>query len=154
MWVVYIITGIITRGFMRSFFLLCFVFGLGSIAQEKKPNIVFILADDMNRDSWGIYGNKDCKTPNIDRIGSQGLVFENLYASVAMCAPFRQELYSGRSPWHGNFSKPFKIDSRYQKPTSLLEAIGLPRGSHRKNHVGPSEAYPLNTLEASKEQRW
>jgi hypothetical protein len=41
---------------------------LAKTSESPKPNIVFILADDMNRDSWGIYGSVDCKTPNIDQL--------------------------------------------------------------------------------------
>ncbi len=74
-----------------------------ALAQDSQasqtPNIVFILADDMNRDAWGIYGSVDCKTPNIDQLASDGLRLDRAYFSVFMCAPYRQELYSGRSPW-------------------------------------------------------
>ena len=69
------------------------------LSAGQRPNIVFLLADDVNRDTWGVYGNKDCKTPNIDRLAKDGMTFDRAYCSVAMCAPFRQELYSGRSPW-------------------------------------------------------
>ena len=68
-------------------------------AKVKRPNFVFILSDDVNRDCWSVYGNKDCKTPNIERIAAEGMLFENAYCTVAMCAPFRQELYTGRTPW-------------------------------------------------------
>ena len=49
-----------------------FLFGLFvsafSIHGTEKLNVVFILADDMSRDTWGAYGGKDCKTPNIDQL--------------------------------------------------------------------------------------
>ena len=129
---------------MRTLFLLCFFFGLNSIALENKPNIVFILADDMNRDSWGVYGNKDCKTPNIDRIGAEGLVFENLYASVAMCAPFRQELYSGRSPWRtGTLANHSKSTPDTKSLPHYLKPLGYRIALIGKSHVGPNEAYPF-----------
>ena len=66
------------------------------IASGKK-NVIFILADDMSRDTWGAYGGKDCLTPNIDQLARDGTRFDRAYCTVAMCAPFRQELYSGRS---------------------------------------------------------
>ena len=72
---------------------------LAKTSESPKPTIVFILADDMNRDAWGIYGSVDCKTPNIDQLASDGLRLDRAYFSVFMCAPYRQELYSGRSPW-------------------------------------------------------
>ena len=113
----------------------------------QQPNIVFLLADDMNRDSWGIYGNKDCKTPNIDRLAKDGTRFERAYCSVAMCGPFRQELYSGRSPWRTetlpNHSKSVpgtKSIVHYLKP--LDYRVGL----LGKSHVGPKECYPFEIL--------
>lgn len=113
----------------------------------KQPNVVFLLADDMNRDSWGIYGNKDCKTPNIDRLAKDGTRFERAYCSVAMCGPFRQELYSGRSPWRTdtlpNHSKSVpgtKSIVHYLKP--LDYRVGL----LGKSHVGPKECYPFEIL--------
>ena len=86
------------KGF--SVLILCFIaFQSMPGAVAGQPNIVFILADDINRDTWGIYGSRDCKTPNIDRLARDGMRFDRAYSAVAMCAPFRQELYSGCSPW-------------------------------------------------------
>ena len=134
---------------MKIFLPLLFLI-TGSLYASQKPNIVFILADDMNRDSWGIYGNKDCKTPNIDRIATEGLVFQNLYASVAMCAPFRQELYSGRSPWrtrtlanHSKSTAETKSLPHYLKPLGYRVAL------LGKSHVGPQQAYPFEKLKGS-----
>ena len=66
---------------------------------DKPLNFVFIFADDINRDSLGVYGNPDCKTPNIDQLAKEGVRFDQAYCATAMCGPFRHELYSGRSPW-------------------------------------------------------
>ena len=64
-----------------------------SLQATEKLNVVFILADDMSRDTWGAYGGQDCKTPNIDQLAKDGIRFDRAYCTVAMCAPFRQELY-------------------------------------------------------------
>lgn len=115
-----------------------------AILYAQNPNIVFILADDMNRDSWGAYGNKDCQTPNIDRIASEGLIFENLYATVAMCAPFRQELYSGRSPWRtGTLANHSKSTPETKSLPHYLKPMGYRVALLGKSHIGPSEAYPF-----------
>ena len=50
-----------------AFVLISFCFCL----EAKKLNVVFILADDMGRDTWGAYGSKDCQTPNIDRLADE-----------------------------------------------------------------------------------
>ena len=117
--------------------------------QESKPNIVFLLADDMNRDTWGIYGSKDCKTPNIDQLAKEGMRFDRAYCSVAMCAPFRQELYSGRTPWrtrtlpnHSKSTPDTKSIPHYLRP------LGYRVGLIGKYHVGPDDSYPFEKLES------
>ena len=69
---------------MRPYLILALFCGLLTFI-EAKLNMVFILGDDMNRDSWGTYGNQDCKTPHIDRLAEGGVRFERIYSSVAMC---------------------------------------------------------------------
>jgi N-sulfoglucosamine sulfohydrolase len=114
---------------------------------SEKPNIVFLLADDMNRDTWGVYGSKDCKTPNIDKLAKEGMTFNRAYCSVAMCAPFRQELYSGRSPWR---TKTLPNHSRSTADTRsiphYLKPLGYRVALTGKSHVGPRPAYPFEIL--------
>ncbi|MGK0238909.1 MAG: arylsulfatase A-like enzyme, partial [Candidatus Pelagisphaera sp.] len=66
---------------------LCFpvVLILSSLAFSQKPNIVFILADDVNYDAIGCYGGENVATPNIDRLASQGIQFNQAYSAMAMC---------------------------------------------------------------------
>jgi N-sulfoglucosamine sulfohydrolase len=63
-----------------------------------QPNILIILADDCTFSDLAIYGGQNAKTPNIDRLASQGLVFEKAYVTAAMCQPCRAELYTGQQP--------------------------------------------------------
>ena len=69
-----------------------------SAAQDAKPNFVFILADDCTYNLLGCYGGTEVKTPNIDRLASEGMRFSRAYCAIAMCAPFRTELYTGLYP--------------------------------------------------------
>ncbi|MFC0539083.1 sulfatase-like hydrolase/transferase [Pelagicoccus mobilis] len=85
--------------------------------------MVFILADDMIRDTLGAYGSLDCKTPNIDRLAQEGIRFDTLYAAVAMCAQYRQELYSGRSPWR---TRILSESSQSVAPEAAAKAVSLP----------------------------
>ncbi|KAF5302617.1 hypothetical protein FQR65_LT19105 [Abscondita terminalis] len=59
---------------------------IGLQAQERKPNIVFILADDLGYGDLGAYGQKQIQTPNIDRLAAEGMKFEQFYAVIRMCA--------------------------------------------------------------------
>ncbi len=115
-----------------------------SAQAAERPNIVFLLADDMNRDTWGVYGSKDCKTPNIDKLAREGMTFTRAYCSVAMCAPFRQELYSGRSPWRtGTLANHSKSVKGTKSIPHYLKAQGYRVALTGKSHVGPKEAYPF-----------
>ena len=118
-------------------------------AQISKPNMVFLLADDMNRDTWGAYGGKDCKTPNIDQLASEGMRFDRAYCSVAMCAPFRQELYSGRTPWRtGTLPNHSKSKPGTRSIPHYLQPLGYRVALIGKAHIGPEEAYPFERLDA------
>ena len=118
-----------------------------SVSAADKPNIVFLLADDMNRDTWGVYGSKDCKTPNIDLLSKDGLTFTKAYCSVAMCAPFRQELYSGRSPWRtGTLANHSKSNTDTRSIPHYLQPLGYRVALTGKTHIGPASAYPFEIL--------
>lgn len=69
-----------------------------AVAEGNKPNIVFILADDLGYGDLSSYGAPDLETPNIDRIGYEGVRFTNFYASSSVCSPTRAALLTGRHP--------------------------------------------------------
>jgi len=138
---------------LNSYVLICVAATLVSFAAENcfasdaKPNIVFLLADDMNRDTWGAYGGTDCKTPNIDRLADDGMRFDRAYCAVAMCAPFRQELYSGRTPWRtGTLPNHSKSHPDTKSIAHYLKPLGYRVSLVGKSHVGPAEAYPFEKV--------
>ena len=63
---------------------------------QDKPNIVLILADDLGYGDLSCYGAKNTKTPNLDRIASEGVRFTNFYANAPECTPTRAALLTGR----------------------------------------------------------
>ena len=131
---------------MKKLLLLSFLVVFTCLGKNK-PNVVFILADDMSRDTWGAYGGKECKTPNIDLLAKQGTRFERAYCSVAMCAPFRQELYSGRSPWRtGTLPNHSKSVAGTKSVVHYLKPLGYRVALLGKSHVGPNECYPFERL--------
>lgn len=69
-------------------------------SKNRPPNIVFILADDMGYNDWGCYGQDKIKTPNIDKMASEGMMFTNHYAGSSVCAPSRSSLFSGQHTGH------------------------------------------------------
>ena len=74
-----------------------FVFTTGS-TKGQKPNIVFILADDMGTAQLGCYGSQYYQTPNIDRLAREGMTFTNAYAAAAICSPTRASIMTGKYP--------------------------------------------------------
>ena len=71
----------------------------------SRPSIIYINADDLGWSDLGYQGSSYYKTPNIDRLASQGLVFSNAYAPAANCAPSRACCLTGQyTPRHGVYT--------------------------------------------------
>lgn len=68
---------------------------VSSFASEK-PNIIFILTDDLGFNQVGAYGNTPIKTPNLDNMASKGIRFDQAYAGNTVCSPSRVSLFTGR----------------------------------------------------------
>lgn len=69
-------------------------------ASSSKPNIIFVLADDLGIGDVGCYGQKRIQTPNIDRIAADGMRFTQVYAGDTVCAPSRCALMTGKHVGH------------------------------------------------------
>lgn len=78
--------------------------------QEKAPNIIFIMVDDMGYGDIGAYGQQVIQTPEIDKMAAEGIMFTNVYTGSTVCAPSRSVLLTGQHTGHttvrGNFGKP------------------------------------------------
>ena len=61
----------------------------------KKTNILIIMADQLAANALSMYGNKVCKTPNLDNLATYGTVFENAYSNNPVCVPSRASMLSG-----------------------------------------------------------
>ena len=78
----------------------------------ERPNVLIIMADDCTFNDLPVYGGQNAKTPHIDRLAKDGLVFNHAYLAEAMCQPCRAELYSGQFPlrngcaWNHSASRP------------------------------------------------
>ncbi|MDR3402923.1 MAG: sulfatase-like hydrolase/transferase [Chthoniobacter sp.] len=76
--------------------LLCFATSL--FAEEPKPNIVFILCDDLGANDLSCYGRKDQPTPNLDRLATQGMRFTCAYCASPICSASRAAIMTGKAP--------------------------------------------------------
>jgi arylsulfatase A-like enzyme len=69
-----------------------------SQVRQSRPNVIFILADDLGWGDLSCYGRPDYQTPNIDRLAKQGIRFTNAYSASALCTPSRCGFITGRYP--------------------------------------------------------
>ena len=101
--------------------------------KPSKPNIIFILADDLGYGDLGCYGQTKIKTPNIDRLAGEGMRFTQCYAGSTVCAPSRSALMTGQHTGHtrvrGNEAVPLRpedvtVAEVLQKACYKTAAIG------------------------------
>lgn len=68
----------------------------------KKPNIIYILADDLGYGDLGVYGQTKIETPNIDALAKEGMLFTQHYTASPVCAPARASLLTGLHGGHAS----------------------------------------------------
>jgi arylsulfatase len=73
-----------------------------SLKENQRPNIIYILADDLGYGELGVYGQKIIETPNIDALAKDGMKFTQHYAGAPVCAPSRCVLLTGKHLGHAN----------------------------------------------------
>lgn len=110
---------------------------------SRRPNILFILGDDLGWADLSSYGAPHIRTPNLDRLGRQGVRFTDAYAGSATCSPTRFSLYTGRYPGRtkGGLAEPIADKSVGLEPThptlaSLLRGAGYSTALIGKWHCG------------------
>ncbi len=115
---------------------------LPASAQGRKPNIVFILADDLGYGDLGCYGQKRIDTSNIDRLAAEGVRFTDCYAGSTVCAPSRSCLMTGFHTGHtrirGNSSPTGRVALRPDDTTvaEILKKAGYRTGLFGKWGLG------------------
>jgi len=114
----------------------------------RRPNIVLIMADDVSPEMFGCYGSTDAKTPNLDRMAEEGVMFETAWAS-ALCCPARAQIMTGRYAsrtgfWSNGFAIP-QVDGsndlfrHHHSFGKLMQQAGYATAVAGKWHVGAAE---------------
>lgn len=98
---------------------LSLIFTLTILANDK-PNIVFIAIDDL-RNELACYGVDKIKTPNIDKLAEQGLIFDNAYCQIAICSPSRTSVLTGLRP---QSTKVFDLTTHFRETVPDVITLG------------------------------
>lgn len=110
---------------------------------SDKPNIVLILADDLGYGDLSSYGATKIRTPNIDSLAAQGVLFTDLHTEASTCTPTRYGLMTGRYSWRTwlkysalSTTAPLLIDEDRMTVASLLRSAGYSTSIVGKWHLG------------------
>lgn len=126
----------------------------GSDAQAaERPNVLFIMADDLNN-FLGCYGDPRARTPNLDRLAAQGVLFERAYCAYPLCGPSRNSLLTGlypnssgiiqngqifrqTIPSHVSLPQAFRLDGYFAARVGKLYHYNVPRSIGTNGHDDP-----------------
>ncbi len=115
--------------------------------ESKKPNIVIVIADDLAWRDIGCYGATQISTPNIDKLAAEGMRFERAFTATAMCAPMRQQMYTGLFPVrNGAYPNHSQSKPGVKSIPHYFEPMGYRVALSGKKHFGPPENYPFEFL--------
>lgn len=131
---------------IRQIRLMVVLLGLLPLAlhAQKRPNIVFILADDLGYGDLGVYGQQYIRTPNLDRLSAEGMRFSQFYAGTTVCAPSRSVLLTGQHTGHTYIRGNKEIMPEGQEPLAdsvqtfaqLLQQVGYVTAAFGKWGLG------------------
>ncbi len=125
-----------SRKLLSTTLLLLLTFSLCSLRAEDaaRPNIVFVLVDDLRWDALGCMGHPVAKTPNIDRIAKEGVLFKNFFVSIPLCAPSRSSFLTGQ------YAHKTGIIDNSNRSTTSHQLVTFPRllhdGGYDSGYVG------------------
>ena len=149
-------------GRLFAAWLLALILPTALAAQERPPNVVFFLVDDLGWSDIGVFGSSFYETPNIDRLAEQGVRFTNAYAAAHVCSPTRAALMTGKYPARLRLTDwlPGRREHAFEQMLSAEKLAALPleevtlaeafkEHGYRtaifgKWHLGGGEAGPLN----------
>ncbi len=118
--------------------------GLGLIARAaERPNVLFILCDDLRPDALGCYGSAHVKTPHIDRLAREGVLFANAFCTTSLCSPSRASLLTGLyAHKHGVRDNFTELSPQLPQWPAILQKSGYASAYVGKWHMGEDNDAP------------
>lgn len=116
-------------------------------ADAPRPNIVFLMADDLGYGDLGCYGQRQIRTPNLDRLASQGMRFTSCYAGSTVCAPSRCTLMTGLHTGHARIRSNGQVPLEPDDVTiaEILKGAGYATGIIGKWGLGEPDTTGIPT---------
>src|SRR5215212_7277567 len=109
--------------------LVCCALNSPALAQQSRPNILFVFSDDHASHAISAYGSKINKTPNIDRLAKEGMLFRNCFCTNSICAPSRAVVLTGKhSHLNGVIDNSAPFDGKQPHVAKLLQKAGYRTG--------------------------
>ncbi|MEY3498872.1 MAG: hypothetical protein RL308_541 [Bacteroidota bacterium] len=121
-----------------------------SIHSQQKPNVIFILTDDLGYGDLSCYGATKLSTPNLDKMADQGIRFTNAHSTSATCTPSRYAIMTGQYPWRKSGTGILPGDAALIVPTDkptlpkLFKAAGYKTAVVGKWHLGIGDKVEKN----------
>ncbi|GAA0559051.1 sulfatase family protein [Chitinophaga japonensis] len=121
--------------------------GISPAFSQNKPNVVIFIADDLNQQDIGCYGNSDVSTPNMDRLAAEGMRFNRAYAATPMCAPSRSVMFTGLYPFrNGSQMNHFTVRPHTRNLPQFLQQLGYRVVISGKTDVFPLHNFPFEKI--------
>ena len=123
-------------------------------ALPESPSVLFIICDQMRADPLGMLGNPNAKTPHLDRLASEGVLFERCTSTNPVCVPSRKSMFTGLYPHHhGSLTN--EHDSFLPMENSMIgyfRGQGYKTGYFGKNHTFTKEAMAMVDVQAVRDR--
>jgi len=124
------------RALLRACIALLLLVGCGRQTDVRRPNILYIMTDDHAAHMLSIYGSRIASTPNLDRIGNEGIRFTDAFCTNSLCAPSRATLLTGKySHKHGQRTNADKFDASQRTFPQLFQRAGYQTAVIGKWHL-------------------
>jgi arylsulfatase A-like enzyme len=128
----------------RLIFAALMLIAAGPAFATERPNVIFILGDDLGYGDLGCYGATKVKTPNVDRLAREGLRFTDAHATASVCTPTRYSFLTGQYAWRSPAAgigvipgdAPLTVNLRITTTPSVLRRAGYTTGVVGKWHLG------------------